>query len=95
VCTGINQSTGDNTIFTFYDPNDHNLKVNINNYFRANSILSIKVMNQLGQVVYAQELTALPGTIILDVNMEHYQTGMYYLHINNDDSSYYKKFIAN
>ncbi|MGQ0829649.1 MAG: S8 family serine peptidase [Bacteroidota bacterium] len=94
-CTGINQLTADNTIFTFYDPNDHNLKVNINNYFTANNILNIKIMNQLGQVVYANELTVSTGNTTLDVNMEQYQTGMYYLHINSADGSYSKKFIAN
>ncbi|MCD4747373.1 MAG: T9SS type A sorting domain-containing protein, partial [Bacteroidales bacterium] len=90
-CTDIAENDNNRTIEIFPNPNNGNFTLNIN--INNNSIIDLKIVNLMSEVIYQKKQIITTGSFSETINISNYTEGMYYLIIKGDDINYIEKII--
>lgn len=92
VPTSIKQTNSLNSSFSL-NPNPTSNQTKVKFSSNTNSTSTIKLINSLGQIVFEKNHETVVGENTVDLNLDNYSTGAYFVTIENTTSKVAKKLI--
>ena len=74
-------------------PNPTNARVNIHFNSTRHQDIKLKMMNNIGQTIFTENLKQFKGEFFKEITLEKYSKGIYFLEIETDDGVINKKLI--
>jgi PKD repeat protein len=88
-CTGIPENQGVQ-IVTLPNPSKGSFKLSVTG---MEDMVNLRIINITGKTIYQKENIEVSGNYNTMIDLTGYSSGIYYIYIDGDKSSYYKKII--
>jgi hypothetical protein len=90
-CTGIEENNNNLSLTVFPNPGHGVFNLDLNAV--EDDVINIRVVNQIGAVIFQQDQIKIKGDKKLKINLENYGSGVYQLFIQGKNSAIGKKII--
>jgi len=93
-CVGLNELFSSANIATNYNPLYKQLNIAVNDNSNMGDKLTVKIIDLLGQVVYAGQMALASDRTSTVVDMSAYAKGVYTVQLSGNEGVYNSKFVA-